>query len=990
MVAVVIPGPGSVVGIAPARDPGVRANAEDFGAQTGAALADLGQTLSSIGTHLNNRRQQAEDDLYVQRAQMEANKDIYSTYLQKQPESIAGPDQFYKTIDNEVNRVETEVPKRLQEQGGYRPSQEANRRVQSMFLNMRENYGTRALTDGNNARIGKLSTDLESSLSDVQAGAAEHGDFPAAMQANQSMLTTARTFLPPDEVEKLKSRVDTQMGQSAVSYLKKLQDDGLSAKDDEERETYVVQAEGLIDQAGANGWMSPADVADNKRIWAENYAKRVAGTMEPMERLRALGGAQEAAKVGPVDPSKYETKLAPNEEIQFQTWKAKYAPNDSGQDYDFRGAYRAGLVPAANGHWPDTFKKPNHPTFSNESQYAKDRPELAGHWDGDTYVPPNQRSIPAPAAALLNTISSTESPGYDVLNGGERFAGFADHPRRVGAGGSTTAAGRYQFVAGTWDRAAKALGLKDFSPESQDRAAWWLAQEDYRSHTGRQLLPDLLSGDPERISAIRKNLGATWKGLQGLSDTEFAKRLTGAATGTPSPFFEHLPADVRTQLRASAQAAVTRGQGEYMNGVDDYAAYLRAGNAPDGRYGEPELQNMLGPQKGSEVYQELQRSEAYGSDVSDTAMASPEELQAIVGRRAAAISSPEGFKENAQDLGGLEKAIAARDTAIAKDPALYVAQNDDRVRASIEGIGQDQGKAQDYAATTLAAQSVLGVPSDLQRILPEAQAQNIVRQFKYQPEGGQNAAQLMQGLEQQWGKYWPQVFGELSKDLPGTALVVGAMNRPGQERAAEKLAEAGNLGTKTLEDAVPDDARKPIKDELDATLQPFADTLRHSPGAARTYSAFKEGVYQLALTYAREGDASGALDRAYQDVLGKAYTMKDTYRVPAEVDADAVEAGAGDVLQHIDGVNWALPTSLAGLPEDQTRAAYLDSVRANGFWVTSPDESGLTLWDGLQPILTTEGKPVTATWQQLVGFAPKATPQGLLPRVQPFQVANPP
>jgi hypothetical protein len=28
------------------------------------------------------------------------------------------------------------------------------------------------------------------------------------------------------------------------------------------------------------------------------------------------------------------------------------------------------LPSAENGHWPDTFKKPNHPTFSVESQYA--------------------------------------------------------------------------------------------------------------------------------------------------------------------------------------------------------------------------------------------------------------------------------------------------------------------------------------------------------------------------------------------------------------------------------------------------------------------------------------------------------------------------------------------------------------------------------------------------------------------------------------------
>jgi len=87
----------------------------------------------------------------------------------------------------------------------------------------------------------------------------------------------------------------------------------------------------------------------------------------------------------------YDTKLTPLEEAEFQKWKAVYAPNDSGSDYDLRGAFKAGLKPNENHHWPDTFKKPNHPTFSVESKYAvgADRAK-AGHWMGETFVPPGQ------------------------------------------------------------------------------------------------------------------------------------------------------------------------------------------------------------------------------------------------------------------------------------------------------------------------------------------------------------------------------------------------------------------------------------------------------------------------------------------------------------------------------------------------------------------------------------------------------------------------
>lgn len=98
--------------------------------------------------------------------------------------------------------------------------------------------------------------------------------------------------------------------------------------------------------------------------------------------------------------SNFETKLSKEEESKYQDWKSTYAPNDSGFDYDLRGAFKAGLEPdPTTGHWPDTYKKPNHETFSDQSIYAKDAPHLAGTWDGDKYIPSQQRIDELVAAA---------------------------------------------------------------------------------------------------------------------------------------------------------------------------------------------------------------------------------------------------------------------------------------------------------------------------------------------------------------------------------------------------------------------------------------------------------------------------------------------------------------------------------------------------------------------------------------------------------------
>lgn len=93
----------------------------------------------------------------------------------------------------------------------------------------------------------------------------------------------------------------------------------------------------------------------------------------------------------PQDPldfsGRYNTPLSPADEKQFQGWKQRYAPNDTGADYDLRGAFKAGVAPdPGRGHFPDTFKKPNHPTFSDESQYSGKDGFTGGHWGDGTYT----------------------------------------------------------------------------------------------------------------------------------------------------------------------------------------------------------------------------------------------------------------------------------------------------------------------------------------------------------------------------------------------------------------------------------------------------------------------------------------------------------------------------------------------------------------------------------------------------------------------------
>jgi muramidase (phage lysozyme)/murein DD-endopeptidase MepM/ murein hydrolase activator NlpD len=86
------------------------------------------------------------------------------------------------------------------------------------------------------------------------------------------------------------------------------------------------------------------------------------------------------------------------------------------------------------------------------------------------------------ARALLDTIALAEgtsgAQGYNTMFTHRTFGDLSRHPRQINRsnGYASDAAGRYQFLSTTWDGVAKELGLKDFSPASQDLAALQLVR----------------------------------------------------------------------------------------------------------------------------------------------------------------------------------------------------------------------------------------------------------------------------------------------------------------------------------------------------------------------------------------------------------------------------------------------------------------------------------------------------------------------------------
>lgn len=103
--------------------------------------------------------------------------------------------------------------------------------------------------------------------------------------------------------------------------------------------------------------------------------------------------------------------------------------------------------------------------------------------------------------------------GYNVIVGSTPhrpilFESYADHPRRVIALRpelSSSAAGRYQILAGMYDAYKARLHLIDFSPAAQDAIATQMIRE-------RGALPDIEAG---RIPEAVERCKSIWASLPG-------------------------------------------------------------------------------------------------------------------------------------------------------------------------------------------------------------------------------------------------------------------------------------------------------------------------------------------------------------------------------------------------------------------------------------------------------------------------------------------
>lgn len=392
--------------------------------------------------------------------------------------------------------------------------------------------------------------------------------------------------------------------------------------------------------------------------------------------------------------------------------------------------------------------------------------------------------LPPHAVGFLNAISAPESNGkYNVrytANGGAEFNDLSGHPNipeRIlsgpNAGKTSTAAGRYQFIKGTWDSIPSEFkGDGTFREANQDHAAWYLAQRDYKSNTGRDLSTDLQTKGltPEMLTA----LSGTWEGfktnpkkaLAAYNATMSGKADVTAAMESGDADASVLPVDTRLRMLQQAIAEDNRITTEQRQNEKFLEKDIRSdidmvsvsGIPMDGL--RDRVQATFGPEAVKQLDADRERAGLYFTATSNMKTATNADLESLTDPLTPVLGSP-SYPQQAKFYDDALKQVGLIRKARAEDPAGYVDDAFDRVKAAKQSVDPNNPASyKNVVNERIAAQDAIGIPREFQAVMSNEEARHyatLLRPFsRGQAElGGQEeqAAKIAQEIQMKYGEH---------------------------------------------------------------------------------------------------------------------------------------------------------------------------------------------------------------------------------------------
>lgn len=212
---------------------------------------------------------------------------------------------------------------------------------------------------------------------------------------------------------------------------------------------------------------------------------------------------------------KFNTELTPEEEAEFQSWAKENNRERDSYDYDIRGAWKelksGSMSEDERGHLGDKYKKPNHPTFSDQSVYNGKDGVAGGTWsevDGKTVFTPGRMLSRREAEYLSDYFRSVEPDVKLNLDGKiikpKPLPGTGYEPGWFEGFGDTWL-GMNAALAETKSAALTALSELPIGTE-QEREGWLRAAEATRAYSKAHY-----EADPELMGAASQIIHGLFK-----------------------------------------------------------------------------------------------------------------------------------------------------------------------------------------------------------------------------------------------------------------------------------------------------------------------------------------------------------------------------------------------------------------------------------------------------------------------------------------------
>ncbi|TDX30755.1 hypothetical protein DFO67_10410 [Modicisalibacter xianhensis] len=419
------------------------------------------------------------------------------------------------------------------------------------------------------------------------------------------------------------------------------------------------------------------------------------------------------------------------------------------------------------------------------------------------------------------------------------------------------------------------------------------------------------------------------------------------------------------QIQAIARAELSD---RAEDAIAAYSSGLPYENAPT----LSEFRAAYGDEAG-ERFERFSRYQQMQPALQELATASPEEAQQIMTDFNPAPNgiAGEDFKERQAIAQTLQRSYESLIKQREQDPAGYVLRYSPTVRQLAEDAQQNPSP-ETYQALTranLAEQRRLGVQNPMP--LTQSQAQSFLQRFSDQEEGGENAAQMIEGSSHLYGSYFPVVLQQLQGKLPAEAKVISGsskMPRP----LAERMAVVGKMKDDDLYKLLASGAKADIQSTVLEKLEPLRQTFMPQAGGMQTFATIQRVVERTAASYVAEGiPVSEAVQNVVDGVAGE-YHLAGTYRIPDSVDPNAVKVGTDIYLDALTTEDIRPLQGIAGVPENLNAEQTLASIQDTAEWVTNDDETGLRLLNNGYRVLDAQGKPIELTWQQLMNLGTDA------------------